>query len=64
MKLENPFRVTVKFMNGDLRDYYTLYAENLEEAKKIASTKYKESEEAYNFKIYNVKPLVFNPKLR
>lgn len=59
-----PFRVTVKLQNGELRDYYTLYSTDLNEAKKEAITKYKESEEAYNFTIHNVKPLIFNPKLR
>jgi hypothetical protein len=64
MKLENPFRVTVKFSNGDLRDYYTLYAKDLDQAKEISKTKYKESEEAYGFIIHEVKPLIFNPRLK
>lgn len=64
MKIENPFRITVKFSNGDLADYYILYAKDLDQAKEISKTKYKESEKAYNFTIHEVRPLIFNHKLK
>ena len=58
------YRVYVKFQDNSIKDLYTLYANNLIQAEHIASTKYKNSEKAYNFIIHEVKLLTFNPRLK
>ena len=58
------YRVYVKFKDNSIKDLYTLYANNLIQAERIASTKYKDSEKAYNFTIHEVKLLTFNPRLK
>jgi hypothetical protein len=58
------YRVYVKFQDNSIKDLYTLYANNLIQAKHIASTKYKDSENAYNFTIHAVKLQTFNPRLK
>lgn len=59
-----PFRVTVKMQDGNLNDWYTIYANDLEHAKQRSKTQLEESKKAYGFTIHEIKPLIFNPKLK
>lgn len=59
----NPYRIFVKFQDGRIKDLYTIYSKDLIEANKKAVIDLVREKEVYNFTIYKVELLVFNPKL-
>ena len=46
-----PYRVTVKMPNGNLNEWYTIYANDLDQATKISETKFNVEKQTYGFTI-------------